>query len=72
MPNKLYVYTCTDHAYHFPVGVASVVVAESEGRARQLLRDELRKRGLDANKAFTLQQLDVTREGAYTLREGNY
>ncbi len=65
------IYTCVDHDGHNPVGVASVIIAMSEGQARVLLAHELIERGLDPVK-FTLQELDITVPGAHILHDGEY
>lgn len=66
------VYVCTDHDYHYPVGVASVVVANSEHEARGLLKSLLHERGLDANKPFTLCEISLEQPTAMILCDGNY
>jgi hypothetical protein len=68
----MYVYTCTDHATHWPVGGASVIVANNEAEARHMLHLLLIAKGLDPTKPFTLQPLDITNSGAYMLRDGDY
>jgi hypothetical protein len=65
------VYTCDDHDGHW-VGVASVVVADSEDEARALLRAELPKHGLDGNKPFTLRQINTQEPRAFVLQNGDY
>ena len=65
------VYTCVDHGGHWPVGVASVVVAQSEYRARQLLEAALSKEGL-SHRGFTLQELDTSKAHAVILNNGDY
>lgn len=76
------VYTCKDHVGHWLVGTASVIVAETELRAYELLRAELIERGLKhyveesermGGQAMpTLQLLDITRAHAVVLRDGDY
>lgn len=65
------VYTCTDHDGHW-VGVASVVVAESEEFARRLLAVELQSHGLSGNKPFTLREINITEPRAFVLQDGDY
>lgn len=65
------VFTCTDHSTHWPVGGASVVVAESEAQARYLLEKELRVRGLDPNE-FTLKEIALDIPLVVVLRDGDY
>lgn len=62
----------TDHAGHWPVGVASVVLAPDEEAARALLTQALRARGLPA-EAFNLNELALAGEPrAFVLLDGNY
>lgn len=65
------VYTCKDHAGHWPVGACSVVVAWDERQARELLAASLRDAGLDPD-GFTLQLLDLSEPKATILLDGNY
>lgn len=64
-------WTCTDHDYFWPVGVASVIVAETEEEARELLDAALLKRGLKTTP-YTLEELDLTKPSAQILQDGNY
>ncbi len=66
------VYISTDHAGFYPVGTASVVVAESEREARLMLMAALFSAGLDGKEPFTLQEIDITKPGATILRNGDY
>ncbi len=66
------IYVCTDHDGHYPVGVASVVVAASEREAVELLRAEIVSHGLDGNKPFTLQRIQAEKPQALVLRDGDY
>jgi hypothetical protein len=43
---SLNVYTCDDHDGVWPVGGASVVIAETEDMARDLLKAALREHGI--------------------------
>lgn len=65
------VFVCTDHAGHWPVGVASVVVAADEADARALLTRELELRGLN-RRPFTLYRISTNHAGTYVLRAGEY
>ena len=65
------VYTCTDHDGHW-VGGASVIVANSEHEARELLKAELYEHGLDSNKPFTLRQINTEKPRAFVLQDGDY
>jgi hypothetical protein len=64
------VWVCTDHPGHWPVGVASVVLAQSEDQAKSLLEQELALRGLSGE--FTLRELDATVPAAHVLNDGEY
>jgi len=75
------VYTCIDHAA-FWVGGASVIVAENELQAYELLRAELIEHGLRAlvesrertgGAAMpTFQLVDTTKAQAIVLKNGDY
>lgn len=70
------VFVCTDHEGFWPVGTASVVIAENEEQARELLTIALRNRmmngqGLDS-LPFTLQEISSSEPAAHILRDGNY
>ncbi|MFD2116352.1 hypothetical protein ACFSTH_08295 [Paenibacillus yanchengensis] len=65
------VFTCNDHRGHYPVGAASVIIAEDEQQARLLLSDELVQNGLD-DKYFTLQEIDSSFPKATILLDGQY
>lgn len=66
------VFYSTDHDGHWPVGVASVVVAPSESIARLCLAEKLLELGLDASKPFTLTELVTSRTQVLILRDGDY
>lgn len=68
----LRVFTCTDHEGHWPVGVASIVVADNEASARAILGGELYKHGLTQDKSFTLREVDLARPNAIVLMDGDY
>ena len=74
MSKRLSVFTCTDHRGHWPVGVASVVVASDEAQARRLLDQELKRRGLAPalNERYTLQRVDLEAPAALVLHDGDY
>ncbi len=65
------IYTSVDHDGHW-VGVASVVVADTEDHARELLRAELKIHGLDPDKPFTLRQINADAPRAFVLQDGDY
>lgn len=66
------IYTCIDHAGFWPVGVASVIIAQNEDEARRLLDGELSKKGLATSdkKPYTLQQ--IKGPVAKILNSGDY
>jgi hypothetical protein len=68
------VWTVTDHDGHWPVGVASVVVADSEERARMVLDGQLEADGLRpfAQAPYTLIEVPLDREHAVVLCNGEY
>jgi hypothetical protein len=66
------VFICIDHDGHWPVGVASVVAAQDEEQARELLAAELRTFGLKPERGFTLQALDLSAPRARVLNDGDY
>lgn len=68
---SLKVFTCNDHAGFWPVGSASVVVAENETEAREILRGALIGHGLK-DEPFTLKELDINRPHAVILNDGDY
>lgn len=66
-------FTCTDHDGHWPVGVASIVLADNEMQAGMMLAHELLKKGLDPVKpAFTLTEVDMSQPCAIILNDGDY
>lgn len=74
MTERLRVYVCTDHDGHWPVGVASVVVAADEVQARDLLDAELRKERLEPHdrEPYTLCAIDLEQPSAHILNNGDY
>ncbi len=68
------IWTCEDHDGHWPVPVASVVVAPSEEAARALLDAELVSRHLkpSAKQPYTLTLLDPAEAGVRMLSDGEY
>lgn len=74
-------FTCTDHDCHWPVGVASIVIAPDEQTAVHLLADALKERGLKSWKTndqgqhlanFTLREIPLDKSLALVLQDGNY
>ncbi len=70
----LRVYVCTNHDCHYPVGVASIIVAATEADAIELLDEQLRNRGLRGHKEYpyTLTQIYTIVPQAIVLQDGNY
>lgn len=66
------VFTYIDHDCHYPVGVASVIVAESREAAAYQLSVALALNGLDPNTGFTLRELNTSVASAIILLDGNY
>jgi len=66
------VYVCTDHDAFWPVGACSIVVAESEFHAGELLHVALKTHGLNPDKGFTLRKLNVETSQAFILLDGQY
>ena len=68
------VYICTDHDTYWPVGGASIVVAEDYLRARELLDARLKEDGLKGfdEEPFTLWEVNLDKEGAEILCNGDY
>lgn len=65
-------FTCTDHDCFYPVGVASIILADSKEEAAQQLSVALSLRGLDPSSGFTLEEVDLTVKTAIILRDGDY
>lgn len=69
----LNVYTCTDHDGHYPVGVASVVVADNEAQARTLLDTQLKEHGLNPEKPhYSLRRINIEQPRVFVLLDGDY
>jgi len=68
------VYTCKDHDAHWPVGVASVIIANNEEEAKQLLDLALIEQGLGGfdDEPYTLEEMDITEPGVEMLCNGSY
>jgi hypothetical protein len=66
------VFVCTDHAGHYPVGVCSVVIANDEQEARELLTAELKSHGLSTEEPFTLRWINSEAPRAFVLLDGDY
>lgn len=66
------VFYSTDHDGHYPVGIASIVVAPNEDSARVILSEILKQHGLNGDKPFTLTELNTTSPKVLVLRDGDY
>lgn len=68
------VYVCTDHDGHYPVGVASVIVAWNEAEARKLLDASLVEHGLKPydKHPYTLTAIALDVSYAGVLCNGDY
>jgi len=71
MENTMRLYTCTDHAGHWPVPRCSIVIANDADEARALLEAELAKEGLNT-RPFTLKWVELDRPKAIVLCNGEY
>jgi hypothetical protein len=65
-------FTCTDHDSFYPVGVSSIILADSKEEAAWQLSIALGLRGLEPEKGFTLEEVDLTVRTAIILNDGNY
>ncbi len=65
------VFTCKDHDIRWPVGGASIVVAEDITKAEILLNKALRENGLKAG-GFSLQEVDISTPHVTILNDGEY
>lgn len=67
-------FTCIDHDGHWPVGVASIIVARNETEAKKLLDEVLHEDGLETfeKKPYTLQEIDLNKPKAVLLHSGEY
>jgi len=64
-------WVCTDHSCHWPVGCASIVLADEEDEARRLLDAALIEHDLVPNK-YTLTEVPLNQARAVVLNDGNY
>lgn len=67
-------YYCIDHDNHYPVGAASVVVAEDANHAIELLDAALVKDGLKPydQHEYTLVEIEMSTPHAVILVNGDY
>ena len=68
------VYVCTDHDYHWPVGVASVIVANNITEAMEMLDAKLIEAGLEPFelKPYTIRRLPEDMPYCEILQDGQY
>lgn len=66
------IWYSNDHEGHYPVGVASVVVAEDEDEARDLLILKLREHGLEQKRPFRLTEIKTDQARAIVINDGDY
>jgi ABC-type nitrate/sulfonate/bicarbonate transport system substrate-binding protein len=67
----MHLWVCTDHDCHWPVGCASIVLAEDEQMARVLLDAALVQHGLKPNN-YTLTEVPLDQARAVVLNDGEY
>ena len=67
-------YTCTDHNCHYPVGVASIVLARDKRHAKRLLDKALIADGLKPyiQSDYTLTLINQEIAQAIILDNGDY
>jgi hypothetical protein len=72
--DHLKVFVCVDHDRHYPVGAASIVIAETIEQAQQLLDEKLKEQGLKPheNEPYTLKELSLETSYAEILVNGDY
>ena len=71
--SNLILWTCNDHATIWPVGGASIVIAENEEEARILLDKALDKAGIhETNGSYTLVEVSMDEPIAIVLCNGDY
>lgn len=66
------VYACTNFRGHWPVGVASVVVAIDKREARRLLTQKLQEAGISVEDKLDLSEIDLQNKGAVILNDGDW
>jgi len=69
-PRRLWI--STNHGGFWPVGVASIVMANSEEEARKLMDRTLHEAGLLPEKGYTLLELNISMPFARVLCNGDY
>ena len=68
------VFTCDDHDFFWPVGVASVIVAKDRREAKKLLDQRLKEKGLKTfeGRKYTLVEMSMDKAEAKIISDGNY
>jgi hypothetical protein len=66
------VFYSSDHDGYYPVGVCSIVVADTELKAKNILKKKLIEKGLDPNDEFTLHEITLDKAEGYIILDGNY
>ena len=74
MDKKLKLFTCLDHDTHWPIGGASIIIAEDKRQARRLLDEALDQKDLKTfqQDPYTLKQVRMDKAIAIILRDGEY
>lgn len=65
-------YASDDHDSHYPVGCASVVIAENQAQARELLDAALVAQGLKPWSERPYRLFEIKPGTAVVLANGNY
>lgn len=69
------IYSCTNfRGKYWPVGVASVIVANDKKEAKQLLDAKLKEAGIpiEGDGCYTLTEIDIQSKGVAILNDGKY
>jgi hypothetical protein len=68
------VFYCTDFEGVWPVGTCAIVVADSADLAALLLRGDLKRRGLDQEKDWKPEMIEVDTDisGSIVILDGEY
>ena len=68
------VFTCDDHDFFWPVGVASVIVAKDRREAKKLLDQRLKEKGLKTfeGRKYTLVEMSMDKAEAKIICDGDY
>lgn len=74
MTKAMRVFYCTDHATHWPVGGASVIVAADENEAQALLDQQLLNERMmtSHDSPYRLVELAIDKPIAVILDNGDY